>query len=517
MIGWRRGGQAAVHPGLRWHGANAAAPSPGSWAVLVLLPVAAVGAGLAVALGGSTAAVVIVALALLLASLALSVQTLFLLLLGLVFLVVGQLQYFARIDKAFWIPYLLGLLLYLRILLFSMGSGVRADPTPRMSGGARAAVWLFGLYLLAAAASAAINATPPLALFVSGKEYFFLAAVLAAFTIGAVGVAQVERVLYLLPWFLAIQVPAVVYQRFVVAARRSGDSPWDAVVGLFGGDPAGGGASGTMGMFSLIAIVFALEAWKAGRFSGWRTLATCLFALVAVALAEVKLVIALLPVVFLVVFGQSMLRRPFLGIGGLLVGLALAGSLLVFYQQQYASGRTLQGRSLLSYVESTLERNTDDRALVSASGEMSRIGALRFWARQQGWRDPAGTLIGHGVGASRITAVHVGEVVREHRMPVGRSSLAMHLWEVGLLGAAALAASLTVAAVSAWRLARRPMLAPHAWQLRAAAIGLLLVLVTLPYGPDFVQVAQLQVLAFTMMGLVVAASRVHAPPAASLR
>ena len=71
--------------------------------------------------------------------------------------------------------------------------------------------------------------------------------------------------------------------------------------------------------------------------------------------------------------------------------------MLTVYQQQYASSRTAQGQSIMAYIESGFERNADARTMVSASGEMSRAGALRFWAQQQSLGDPVGLLVAwHG-------------------------------------------------------------------------------------------------------------------------
>ena len=140
---------AAGSASRRGRSANGA---PVIW-TLLLAPLIAVLAGLAVAVGGGTSTVAIAAMVLFVLALALPLPALFAVFFVLVFLVVGQLQYFGRIDKAFWIPYLLGLLLYLRVLLFSMSVAPAKVGTGHISAAAKTSLWLFGLFLVLALGS----------------------------------------------------------------------------------------------------------------------------------------------------------------------------------------------------------------------------------------------------------------------------------------------------------------------------------------------------------------------------
>ena len=472
----------------------------------LLIFVVAAFSGLVVGVYGAAAAVAVFALVLLVAALVMPLNLFFYLFLGVVFVAVGQVQYFARVDKAFWVPYLLAALLYLRLLMAAGGRRGLDEGFVHRQGASRLAGVAVSLFLLTAVASSLINEVAPLQWVVAGKEYFLLWSVLLAFALGVVRLQHVEALIRALPWFLALQLPVVVYQRFVVAARRVGGSPWDAVVGLFGGNPEAGGASGTMAIFSLVAVVIMIEAWKAGKASGWRALLTCTLALAACALAEVKLVIVMLPLLLLMVFGAELLRRPLLALTGLLVSLALTVGLLSLYQQQFTSARSKEGRSLTAYVETMIERNTTAQSAAMGYGEMGRAAALGFWWRSQKPSDPAGFLVGHGVGSSRIGGLVVGDLVKRYQARIARSALVIYLWEVGVIGTAALVLAMGAGVVGARRLSRRPGLAQWSWLLRAASLGLVLILLTLPYGPDFVEVSQLQILTMLLLGVVVAAA-----------
>ena len=443
---------------------------------------------------------------------AMPLSLLFYLFVGLAFIVVGQLQYFARIDKAFWIPYLLGLVFYLRLILLGQPmKNVLPNPRP-LVGWLRLSLYLFVLFIITAIASSLINGIAPLQWLVAGKEYFFLWGIFLAFLIGALNLNNIEKLISFIPWFLALQVPVVVYQRYVVAARRSGDSPWDAVVGLFGGDPMAGGASGTMAIFSLIAMALLVEAWKAGKASGVRVLVACGCAFAACALAEVKLVIVLMPILLLLIFGAEIGRRPVIGFLGLIGGLVLTVGLLVLYQQQFTSSRAREGKSLLAYVETTFSRNSDTHVSGNIYGDLGRAAAIQFWLREQSLDDPAGVLVGHGIGSSRIGGLVVGDLIKRYHVRIARSALVIYLWETGLLGTGALVAGLAAAIMGARRLSRLAALQQHAWLLRGTALGLGLVLLTLAYGPDFVEVSQMQVITFLLLGVVVAAARQRQTP-----
>jgi len=460
--------------------------------------------GLLLALGGSYAALFVMSVVLFIAGMLVPLNLLVLVIFAVVYLVVGQLQYFARIDKAFWIPYLLGLFLYLRLLADGLQSRPRGEKGESFGGFVFVCVALF---FAAAAASSLMRGISPIQWIVAGKEYFFLWSIFFAFLTGALKPAHLERMLRFVPWFLALQVPAVVYQRFVVSRHRADSASFDSVVGLFGGDPNGGGASGAMAIFGLIAIAFMVEGWRANKVSGRRTLATVLFATVSIVFAEVKFALILLPVLALLLFGRQMLRQPGRAIAGLLLGAVLTVGLLAAYQAQFTSGHTRQSKSLEDYVDTMIERNTGTDYLNLSTGEIGRVAAFAHWWNNQSRTDPTTTLIGSGMGSTRAGALVVGELVKRYHFKLGRSTLVLYLWEIGVLGTAAILLVLLASVLAGFRLARSPALAERSWMLRGSAVGLILVVLGLPYNTDFADVAQMQVLTFALIGFIVVSGR----------
>lgn len=460
-------------------------------------------AGLMLAVAGPRAAILLVGLLGLLFCLVVPLSWLFGMMLLLVYFGVGQLQYFARIDKAFWFPYLLALLLYGRVLVHRMSMHVPPGPRPPLGP----LSWLM-LFLVCAVASSVINLVPLLQWFVAGKEYFFLWAVLLCLVWRGV---EAERLLRLTPWvvaFLLVQIPVAAYQRFFVATQRVGASTFDAVVGLFGGDPEGGGASGAMAVFVVVVLGFTVEAWRAKRLSSTRALLIAFIALGPVLLAEVKVVFLLIPAMLLVTHGQMLLRFPIRAVIGSALGLVFLFGVIVAYQAQFVDPNARESYSVEQYLRTTYERNTT-LSVSATRGEVGRLAALNFWFEREASNFGPKTLIGYGVGSTRVGSLVLGELPRRYQFRVGRSSMAVHLWEVGLVGTGALLAMFGSSIVLAYRTARRLRGTPWAWSLRGCAVGLLMVMLCLPYNTDFVEVSQIQILVMLMMGFVIVVSRLR--------
>jgi hypothetical protein len=93
---------------------------------------------------------------------------------------------------------------------------------------------------------------------------------------------------------------------------------------------------------------------------------------------------------------------------------------------------------------------------------------LTFWAQQQGLHEPAGALLGHGLGAAHDATG--GQIARRYPgYGVGLTAASRLLWEQGVLGTALFLAILA----TAWRTAnriRRAGTAPTWVRADAAAI-----------------------------------------------
>jgi hypothetical protein len=430
----------------------------------------------------------------------------------LVFLVVGQLQYFAGVGRAFWIPYLIGALLWVRLPLLALSRGVgKKSGLSRQRGSSwRPFELAMMVFALIVAASTLLNQSPLLQVFVSIKEYLYLWSFFFVVALGYIGRSYLDRMWRALLWILPIQFPVIVYQHFFIAKKRMGGAAWDAIVGLFGGNPESGGASGAMAIFTVVMLLLAISLRKRKLLPGWQFALFILTGIGSLALAEVKVVLILIPIGIAALYADQLLKRPLRAVGMFCVSLGVAFLVLVAYQTQF-QGDGAQGKlSLEGYVQQMLDRTTNTSFVNLATGEMGRVSALTFWWQRHGMDQPVHLLVGHGVGSSRYGQMVVGEAAADYRFRIDRSSLAILLWETGLVGAAGFAAILLLGSVTARRVAR--VMDKHdpaaAATLHAIAAGLLVFFLGLPYNTDMANVAQIQLTAVIMLAYVAYFARI---------
>ena len=301
----------------------------------------------------------------------------------------------------------------------------------------------------------------------------------------------------------------MLYQRFIVAARRYDAAAWDAVVGTFGGDPARGGSSAAMAFFCCLAIGAVVWRAREKRLGlVWAGL-LALLCLVPIALAEVKMAFVWLLVVFAVLFGTRILREPVRATLTLVLGVGLLVGLGLVYQTVYQSQRG--GASTLQQIyDRQIKYALDPNEYRADHQRLGRITTLVYWAEQHDLRsDPVVTLVGHGLGASRsVSSLGMGEVARRLPLAVDGTGASTLLWDVGLLGALAFAGLLVVSAASGLRLSQREALSP-AWRESAALSGAVLSMaaIGLLYNKDAIDNAAVQTLIYFSIAQVMLARR----------
>ncbi len=458
---------------------------------------------------GGTKAVAVIAGAVLggLALAFLSLDRIFICQVVLIYLVVGQMQYFAHISKAFWIPYLLGAALLITLPMTLMGR--KQNTKNRTILSYEAALVLF----LALLISATLFARPGLLLvMLSVRDYLFLWGFYILIATGLISLPAVDKFWQWLPWLVPVQFPVVMYQRFVVAKNRVAQhiqgASFDAVVGLFGGDPEAGGASGAMGIFIVFAILLVISQWRAGLTSTGRLVLVAMTGLVSIGLAEVKFAIVMLPIGIAILYRNDLLRRPARALFMLLFSVGGAFAILVAYQMQFSHTQEGEDKSMGVYLENTISRQADMQS-IGPTGEMGRGTALRFWWLKHGADEPVHFFLGHGVGATFVGSTVIGDATRKYPFKLRRSTLSCLLWESGLLGTIVLCLVLGLASESAWRAATavEKLSLRHASILRAISAGLLLILFELPYNTDLIEIPSIQFLTIVMLAYVTALSR----------
>jgi len=418
------------------------------------------------------------------------------------FVVTGQLIYFAGIAKALWFPYLLGALLLVRLPLDIIRRNHLSEYERKFAPKTPTGLTVFiSLYLATVVASTLINTSPPLQVFVSSKEYLFLWGLYLVCAAGLIRPELVARIWAWLPWLMVLQLPLIFYQRFVVMPRRIGTgSPFDAVVGAFGGNPFGGGASGAMGMFCVIGIVIALARWRTNLISGWQTVLIICAGLLSIGLAEIKFMVLLLPVAFGLLFARELARKPIRGVIMISAGIVLAFGILFAYKTQYGL-HTREGQTTQEYFERMFTKNTDSNYINMNTRQIGRVASVVLWYHEHDLRDPARFLLGHGAGASREGELVVGVAQQRYAFQLTRSSIGILLWETGILGALAYIAMLGATYIVLFRQAGeiwRP--AESRATVASMAVAIAVFALSIPYDPSIMMAHQLGVMLMLCLG-----------------
>jgi len=423
----------------------------------------------------------------------------------LTFVVVGLASYFLSFDKGFWLPYVICMLLFVKVPVEALQASRHRG---RESGNTPLFVHALALFLIVFFLSAIIGGASAMSTLVGAKNFVFVWSVLFLLSLARMDEKVLARIWLAIPLIAVLQLPFTIYQHFFVAARNANDVrggiSWDAVVGTFGGKIDGGGASGTLAIFEVIAILVVLLFLESRVISRRAAAAVVVAAFMSILLAEVKVVFVLLPIVVVGALRGQMIRHPWFSLGALAGTFALLAALFVGYQQMYwvkADQRTGDASGALDYI---FRADTNDQLVNYTTGEVSRLAAPLIWWRETSVRGADLVLFGYGPSASRVSeTIGYGIAAKHYSFRLDTSTLTVLLWDLGLAGLFSFVAILVAGAVSAVRLAKRPGIPPlHLAVIRAVPTSMVIVLVTLPYNRDAVDNSALQLLICLLLGQV---------------
>lgn len=467
--------------------------------LLLIIPAALI-TGLVSAAGSNQLTALWLAAAGGIALLALSTDMLIRAVVVLALLVVGQAMYFLGLNQAVWFPFGLGLLLYLRVpMAYASGPYAKLRQSPPLTFWVLAFIAIVILSMLA-------NMTDLLQAFRAAKSYTFLWSIF--FVIAYCGVKQhtLDQIWKFCIWMVFLQIPLVLYQYLVVAPKRGNlggrfGVSWDAIVGGFGGDPMGGGASGTMAWFLVFMSVLCFALYRRQQIGTWLLFSVLLASGVCVGLAEVKVVVVLLPLGMGALLIPYFRKHPFMVLLGLLTSAIVALGVLMLYGYLRSKTGTVN-YDILEVLNDSFWYSLDPTYINYVTGEMGRVASLVHWWQENGFGDPLHTLIGHGPGSSSISGVFgAGEMARRYPFEINRSTLSIFLWDIGLTGVLCYILLITKGMQLAFVASKRVDIT----QFQAAALeaifgGLFMVLVMLPYGKDVSEVPALGVILMLFLG-----------------
>jgi hypothetical protein len=340
---------------------------------------------------------------------------------------------------------------------------------------------------------------------VGAKLYLFMWSALFLIGTSTLSPGALERIWKALLWIAVLQLPVALLQRvFIVPRREAGATRLDSVVGTFSGNIAGGGSSGALALFLVVALVLAAALWRRGLLRGGAFFALAACAFFTIALAEVKVVIVLLPLAFILLFFKELRTRPAVFAGIALACTLLVGAVLAVYQwQAWGTGQFGAQRTLSQNLQASLGYVLDPNNINRYTGEVGRVAALNLW-----WKHPHRTvfdvLFGYGMASCHASTVSLGALAKQY-LPLNlpANTLAALLWDTGALGALAFCAVLGFGALSAIGCLRARQLPPfHGAALETSAVGLVLIGVTLAYNRDMLYTPSIQLLLMLMLGQV---------------
>lgn len=418
------------------------------------------------------------------------------------YLVVGQLMYFAGINSALLIPSAISILLCVVVVGKAKNSVVLNSRKIKIP-----LVFPIFSFLFFIVLSAIANHVPIMALIASYKNLLLLSIYFAI----ALCFCMIEKTETMIKWLFPItyaQIPFVLYQHFIIEPRRVSaargsvaEASWDAVVGTFGGDPLGGGASGSMAFTIISACILAFALWKRKLISNSKLAGLFAATGVCLAFAEVKFVVVLFPVGMLILSFPLLVKKPIVAIFSMLmISGAMFGLLYLYGTLHYEAVGVAQKDSFDDILESAFGYSTDTD-LISTTGEMGRTAAFTFWWDNGFLTDVVHGLFGYGPGASRSQSTFaVGEIASRYPFAIDRSLGAVLLWDIGLLGFLAFLSILISAVITAYTTAKHILNPARKAILEATSAILAILILMIPYSREILEVPALTFMMMVLLG-----------------
>lgn len=307
-------------------------------------------------------------------------------------------------------------------------------------------IWLAFAFMLYSCVSTMVQ-LHSMAEFIAGfKRYFQMYGLMFALVMVAFKPEDYRRWLKIMLVIALIQLPFALFERFVMAATRGGGAEaTDVVAGTLGANMGGGSANAEMAVFLIMALAFLMARWREGLIGKPLALSLGLLCLLPLGLGETKIVVIMLPLVWVILMRKDIRKMPgrfILQLIGIVLITAVLGAIYV----------GLNNRTLEEVLGETARYN------VGTGGYglylLNRTSVFAFWWAKHGGNDIASTLFGHGLGSSYSSA---GNLVPGHLYSqyagygIDLTTATSVLWDTGLVGFGLFVAVL----LAAWLLAAK--------------------------------------------------------------
>jgi hypothetical protein len=427
------------------------------------------------------------------------------LILSLGLLVSGVLPLFLEFiaTKASWGVSILGFVLLASVFFKVATNAELAKNTPGF-------VWVALIFMLLAVINSLAH-WQGIAVFIGGfKRYFQVWSLLFAMTWLVRDQNLVRRFLSFILIVALIQLPFALYEliKFVpiregLVSAYPGMVPIDVVAGTFGATLHGGGASGQMVTFLIIVFAFLLARWHEKALHVGRLAILSVFVLTPLFLGETKIVVILLPIMFLVLYRTEIITRPHYA----LLGLAVMSVMTIAAGYIYLG---LSKGNLYSQISDTLSYNVYERGY--GGYVLNRTTVFPFWLEHQGVNNPVSFFFGNGLGSvqSVYGSFTPGYIAMQYpSYGLGLNAGSTLLWDTGIFGFGLFLLILGLAWLSANRLRRESTSPTTRADALAIQAALALLSVHLSYSLALLDLLSFQIVFMMLLGYLAWLHRQH--------
>lgn len=458
----------------------AGAPNFGLALVYILALLFSALIGVALSLGLKIIVLGLVALCAAVVVIIMPVELTLLALVLLTFVIAGMVGYFTGFQQILQLAYALGASLFLVFIVSFVGNSKRADsPLP-------IEYFLAIFFVLLQLVISFKNEVVFIQWIVAGKNYFAFYSLLLIMVYTPIRKEYFDRLWRMMCLIALIQPPVALYQYFVVGGKRVdlrlGDA-WDSVVGTFGGSEFSGGQSAAMSLFMVVTVIYAVAQWRKGLLRGGVLAVLILATIITILIAEVKAMLVLLPLSFLLLYRREFFRRIREVLLGSLIVAMIVGAMPIVYSTLHYERQGRHSISYTEFIDQILVSQTDITAENSATGYLGRTALIKYWYEHNPVSQFDRFLLGHGIGSAQASRLSFGDAAKaNYPYRLHTTSLSLLLWESGVLGAFLFSSILFIGALTSNRLSQDDRIPPvNRAYLEAGSVALILLLVTLPY------------------------------------
>lgn len=427
-------------------------------------------------------------------------QNMLLVLILITFVIQGSAMYFLGLRSATWVAVGFSVLYFFKALLELTGRRKEAVKIPTDARCGFLAVCAL-LYVCCFFMSIVFNRVSLGQTAASIKAGLPMFSVLFAFFCFQWESIQLEKVWKFFILIMLLQLPVVAYQHFFIATART----FDSIVGTFGGTPQGGGNSAILVFFVITVMTYCFARWDQKLMPGTRLVLICLTGIAIIFLGEVKAAFIWVPLTSFWVLRKRIFKNVFSLFTYCILIVVFMGATYMVYNALYWGKVVDKGHTISEKLNAGGGYFFDPTNVNYVTGEISRGASIALWVNDHTATIPK-RLVGFGPGSSKLTGLlAAGDVARRYApLHIDATTLAILLWDVGLLGTAAYILMLFAGIFAGWRFISKRRGTPAERAMMEACVTMLALYMTmLIYNRALMDEPTAQLLFMLTLGTVV--------------